>query len=321
MAAARPATLAAEDAQCPMDMDLEQDELAEILKEVRRIEVRTGKMVSDVLAGEYHSAFKGRGMEFEDVRGYLPGDDVRNIDWNVTARTNEPHVKNFREERELSVMLLVDVSASSGFGTTGWSKANVIARVCATLAYSVIRNNDKVGLILFSDEVEKYLAPQKGSKHVLRIIRELLVSAKRLEKGESQAATDINAALRHLSRLHKRRGVCFIVSDFISEDFETDLRIAAGRHEITAVCVSDPREMEIPDVGLIELEDAETGEVLLIDSSSAAFREAFGASVGAETESRQRFFQALGINLLEINTADSYEDELMRFFRRRRGRR
>jgi uncharacterized protein (DUF58 family) len=185
----------------------------------------------------------------------------------------------------------------------------------------VTRNNDKVGLILFSDKIETYLAPQKGSKHVLRIVRELLVSAKKLENGEMRGATDVNVALEHLSRLHKRRGVCFLVSDFMSSDFETDLRIAANRHEVTAICVSDPRELDIPDVGLIELEDAETGEIIVVDSSSAAFRQSFHASVSEETEGRKNFFRSLSINYLEISTAQAYEEVLMRFFKAKRKRR
>ncbi len=302
-------------------MEISREELNEVLKEVRQIQIRTGKVVSDVLAGEYHSVFKGRGMEFEDVREYFPGDDVRNIDWNVTARMNHPYVKNFKEERELAVMLLVDVSASSGFGTTGFSKANIIAKICATLSFSAIKNNDKVGLILFSDKIEKFIPAKKGSKHVLRIIRELLVSAKILEKTQTSAATDITVALEHLNRTRKKRGVCFIVSDFISSDFETDLRIAAKRHDITAISVSDPRELDIPSVGLIELEDAETGEVILVDTSSVEFQSQFLSSVNEENDERKTFFKSLGIDLLEINTGLPFENSLVSFFKMRGKRR
>ncbi|MBU0992886.1 MAG: DUF58 domain-containing protein [Proteobacteria bacterium] len=302
-------------------MDISREELNEVLKEVRQIEMRTGKVVSDVLAGEYQSVFKGRGMEFEDVREYFPGDDVRNIDWNVTARMNHPYVKNFKEERELTVMILVDVSASSGFGTIGFSKANIIAKICATLAFSAIHNHDKVELILFSDKVERFIPAKKGSKHVLRIIRELLVSAKILEKTQSKAATDINVALSHLNRKRKKRGVCFIVSDFISSDFQSDLRLAARRHDITAICVSDPREIEIPMVGLIELEDSETGEMMLVDTSSDEFQHRFRASVASENEGRKSFFKSLGIDLLEINTRVPFENALVNFFKARGKRR
>jgi uncharacterized protein (DUF58 family) len=302
-------------------MDITTEELNEVLKEVRQIQLKTGKVVSDVLAGEYHSVFKGRGMEFEDVREYFPGDDVRNIDWNVTARTNHPHVKNFKEERELTVMLLVDVSASSGFGTTGFSKANIIAKICASLAFSAIKNNDKVELILFSDHIEKFIPAKKGSKHVLRIIRELLVNAKLLESDQRTSATDINVALEHLNKHRKKRGVCFIVSDFDSKDFAVDLRIAAKRHDITAISVADPREMDIPDVGLIELVDSETGEIILVDTASMQFQREFSDSVTQETEERKFFFKSLGIDLLEINTAISFENALVGFFKTRGKRR
>ena len=293
---------------------LSNEELKEVLKEVRQIQVRSGKIVSDVMAGEYHSVFKGRGMEFEDVREYQRGDDVRNIDWNVTARMNTPFIKNFREERELTVMILVDISASSGFGSTGHSKANIIAKICATLAFSAIKNNDKVGLILFSDKIDKYIPPQKGSKHVLRVIRELLVSAKVLENDPIRTTTNINIALEHLNKLHKRRGVCFLVSDFMSESFEKDIRITSKRHEIVAISIVDPREMILPSVGLLELEDAETGEIILVDTSDPDFSKEFSNLVTHEEESRKKLFRSLNIDLLEINTGLSYEVSLVKFF-------
>lgn len=296
---------------------LTNDELKEVLKEVRQIQVRSGKIVSDIMAGEYHSVFKGRGMEFEDVREYQRGDDVRNIDWNVTARMNSPFIKNFREERELTVMLLVDISASSGFGSTGFSKANVIAKICATLAFSAIRNNDKVGLILFSDKIEKYIPPQKGSKHVLRVIRELLVSAKILELEPKRTSTNISVALEHLNRLHKRRGVCFLVSDFMSEDFERDIRITSKRHELVAISVIDPREVVLPSVGLMELEDSETGEIILVDTSDPEFLKEFSELVSEDEKKRSSFFRSLNIDLLEINTGISYEVSLVKFFSRK----
>jgi uncharacterized protein (DUF58 family) len=302
-------------------MNISSEELNNVLKEVRHIQIRTGKVVSDVLAGEYHSLFKGRGMEFEDVREYFPGDDVRNIDWNVTARMNHPYVKNFREERELTVMLIVDISASSGFGSIGFSKANIIAKICATIAFSAIKNNDNVELILFSDKIEKYIPANKGSNHVLRIIRELLVSAKILENAKSRSATDINIALEHLNRHRRKRGVCFIVSDFISKDFEKDLRLAAKRHDMIAIAVSDPRELDIPDVGLVELEDSETGEIIFVDTSSTDFRNQFIESVENESDERSTFFKSLGIDLLEINTGEPFEHSLVNFFKSRSKRR
>jgi len=296
---------------------LSNEELKEVLKEVRQIQVRSGKIVSDIMAGEYHSVFKGRGMEFEDVREYQRGDDVRNIDWNVTARMNVPFIKNFREERELTVMLLVDISASSGFGSTGFSKANVIAKICATLAFSAIKNNDKVGLILFSDKIEKYIPPQKGSKHVLRVIRELLVNAKILEMEPKRTSTNISVALEHLNRLHKRRGVCFLVSDFMSEDFERDIRITSQRHELVAISVIDPREVILPSVGLMELEDSETGEIILVDTSDPEFLKEFSKVVSEDENKRSSFFRSLNIDLLEINTGVSYEISLVKFFSRK----
>lgn len=300
-----------------VSLQLTNEELKEVLKEVRQIQVRSGKIVSDIMAGEYHSVFKGRGMEFEDVREYQRGDDVRNIDWNVTARMNSPFIKNFREERELTVMILVDISASSGFGSTGFSKANVIAKICATLAFSAIKNNDKVGLILFSDKIEKYIPPQKGSKHVLRVIRELLVSAKVLENEPIRTSTNINVALEHLNKLHKRRGVCFLVSDFMSEDFEKDIRITSKRHEIVAISIIDPREVVLPSIGLLELEDSETGEVVLVDTSDPDFLREFTTRVNQDEESRKNFFRSLNIDLLEINTGVSYEVSLVKFFSRK----
>ncbi len=298
-------------------MNINSEELNEVLKEVRRIQLRSGKVVSDVLAGEYHSVFKGRGMEFEDVREYFPGDDIRNIDWNVTARTNQPHIKNFKEERELTVSLLVDISASAGFGTTGCSKADIIARICATIAFSAIKNNDKVELLLFSDTVEKYIPANKGSKHVLRIIRELLVGAKILGNTRQRTKTDINAALAYFNKFRKKRGVCFIVSDFVSEDFELNLRIAAKRHDIIAIAVTDPRERNIPAVGLLELEDSETGEVILVDTASSEFQKKFTATVRRRNEIRRNFFKTLGIDVLEINTEEPFVNSLVSFFKGR----
>lgn len=295
--------------------NITHEEIKDVLKEVRRIQIRTGKVVSDVLAGEYHSVFKGRGMEFDKVREYVHGDDVRGIDWNVTARMNQPHVKSFKEERELTMMLLVDVSSSSGFGTTGYSKANIIAKICATLAFSAIKNNDKAALILFSDVIEKYIPPQKGSKHVLRIIRELLISAKMLESSKSKVKTDISAALEYLNRSHKKRGICFIISDFVSTDFKKDLQIAAKRHDIIAISVTDPKELEIPDVGIIEMVDSETGEVMLVNTSDSEFRKEFEQIGKTESNKRKILLNSMGVDLLEINTGKPFENLLVTFFK------
>ncbi|NUO81345.1 DUF58 domain-containing protein, partial [candidate division KSB1 bacterium] len=231
----------------------------EILKKVRRLEIQTRALVNDVFSGEYHSVFKGRGMAFAEVREYVLGDDVRNIDWNVTARTGHPFVKVFDEERELTVMLLVDVSSSGEFGTHEQMKGDIAAEICALLAFSAIKNNDKVGLIIFTDRIEKFVPPKKGRTHVLRVLREVLY-----HKPEGHG-TNITTALEYLNRVIRRKAVVFLVSDFLSEGYEKALRVAGKRHDLVAIPITDPRETEIPNVGLVELEDAETGEVHLLD--------------------------------------------------------
>ncbi|MCH7995867.1 MAG: DUF58 domain-containing protein, partial [Planctomycetes bacterium] len=234
----------------------------ELLKKVRQIQIRTSRTVNDVLAGQYHSAFRGRGMEFEEVCPYQFGDDVRLIDWNVSARYGEPFIKKFREERELTVMLVVDVSPSGLFGSDRQFKLDVATELCAVLAFSAIRSNDKVGLILFADTVELYIPAKKGTKHVLRIIRELLYHQ------PQGRGTDISEALSFLNRVTRRKAVCFLVSDFLASEYEPALRIARRRHDLIPIVVTDPREMTLPNVGLIELEDPETGETALIDTTS-----------------------------------------------------
>lgn len=286
----------------------------EILKKVRRIQICTNRVVTDVFAGEYHSVFKGRGMEFEEVREYQVGDDVRTIDWNVTARTGRPHVKLFREERELTVMILADVSASGSFGTVQRLKSELIAEFCAVLAFAAITNNDKIGLILFSDRIEKYIPPKKGVTHVLRIIRELLYfSAER--KG-----TDISKALEFLSKVTTRLTVSFLVSDFLDEGYDRALSIAAKRHDLIAVSVSDPRERELPAVGMVELEDPETGETAIADTGDRRLREAFKSSVAREEEERVGFFRARGVDCIRVSTGEPYVKALLSFFRTRERR-
>src|SRR2546426_12701490 len=226
----------------------------EILKKVRQIEIRTNREVTDVLGGQYHSVFKGRGMEFEEVREYLPGDEIRSIDWNVTARFDHPFIKKFKEERELTVMLVVDVSASGQFGSVRQRKNELAAELAAVLAFSAIRNNDKVGVILFTDRVEKYIAQKKGRRHVLRVIREILAFE---PEGKG---TNLRLALDYLNRVQRRRAVCFLISDFQDEEFRKSLRVAGKRHDVVALSLRDPREEELPAVGLVELRDAETGE-------------------------------------------------------------
>ena len=287
----------------------------ELLEKIRRIEIRTSHMVNDVLAGQYHSAFKGRGMEFEEVRNYQIGDDVRLIDWNVSARYGEPYVKVMREERELTVMLVVDASASGLFGSVDQFKIDVAAELCAVLAFSAIRSNDKVGLILFTDIVEKYVPAKKGAKHVLRIIRELLYHQ------PVRRGTDIAQALNFLNRVTIRKSVCFLVSDFIAKEYEPALRIARRRHDLIPIIIRDPREWELPSIGLVELQDPETGDFLLVDTASARVRRQYAASVQERVRERESMFRRMDAQTLEIRTDQPYVDPLVRFFHKRELRR
>ena len=283
----------------------------EILKKVKRIEITTRGLVNDVFSGEYHSVFRGRGMEFAEVREYQIGDDIRTIDWNVTARQGHPFVKVFEEERELTVMLLVDVSSSGEFGTFQQMKGEIAAEICALLAFSAIKNNDKVGLVIFSDQVEKFVAPKKGKSHVLRVIREILYH-------EPQGTqTNIAEALEFLSRVTRRRSVVFLVSDFMSSGYEKALQIANKRHDIVSITISDPREIDLPNVGFIELEDAETGETFLVDTSSIEVRQEFAAATGTAVLEREKLFRSLNVDYIDIRTDQSYIEPLIRFFRMR----
>ena len=283
----------------------------EILKKVRRIEITTRRYVNDVFAGEYHSVFKGRGMDFSEVREYQIGDDIRAIDWNVTARYGHPFVKVFEEERELTVMLLVDASRSGEFGTADRMKGEIAVELCALLAFSAIKNNDKVGLLIFTDRVEKFIAPRKGKSHALWVLRELLYF-----KPEDRK-TDIAAALEYLSRIIRRRSVVFLVSDFLSTDYQKALRIANKRHDIVAVHIVDPREREMPSVGFLELEDAETGERLLVDTSDPELRRLYSQRSGDAMTQRDQLFKSMGLDSIVIDTGESYLEPLVRFFRAR----
>ena len=287
----------------------------ELLKKVRQIQIRTARVVNDLLAGQYHSAFRGRGMEFEEVSPYQIGDDVRLIDWNVSARYGEPFIKKFREERELTVMLVVDVSRSGFFGTSNQFKLDLAAELCAVLAFSAIRSNDKVGLILFSDGVEKYVPPRKGTRHVLRIVRELLYFE------PARKGTDISEALSFLNRVTIRKSVCFLVSDFLTEGFESALRIARRRHDLIPIVVSDPREHTLPNVGFIELEDPETGRVALIDTGSRSLRRKYAALADRRVAARETMFRRMDTEVIEIDTNRPYVEPLVRFFRKRERRR
>jgi len=281
---------------------------------VRKIQIRTSHLVSDLFAGQYQSVFKGRGMEFSEVRLYQPGDEIRTIDWNVTARTGVPHVKRYAEERELTVMLLVDASASTVFGSVRQTKSALATELGAVLAFSAITNNDKVGLVMFTDRIESALPPRKGTHHVLRVIREVL-SLRPAGRG-----TDIPAALEHLAHVTKRRCIVFLVSDFISPGFHHALRMAARRHDVIAVVLEDPREATLPAVGLVELEEAETGERYVVDTGSARVREAFARQATAARAERDRMLRAADVDAIVVQTHRPYAEALLRFFRMRERR-
>jgi len=286
----------------------------ELFKNIRRIEIRTKRLVNDLFSGEYHSTFKGQGMEFEEVRQYQPGDDIRLIDWNVTARTGYPYVKKFREERELSVIFLVDVSSSGFFGTRDKFKSDTAAELCALLAFSAIKNNDKVGMIIFTDRIEKFIPPKKGRAHVLRLIREILYF-----KPEG-TGTDIAGALEYFNRVIKKKSVVFLVSDFLSEDYIKPLQIANRKHDIVAMKVSDPRELRFDNVGMIELEDAETGETLIIDTGSSEFRREFAVKAETDNLALKRSFRLINVDFIQLITNQSYILPLINFFRMREKR-
>jgi uncharacterized protein (DUF58 family) len=283
----------------------------ELAKKVRYIQIMTNKAVNDVLAGEYHSVFKGQGMEFDEVREYQPGDEIRTIDWNVTARTGHPYVKRFREERELTLLFLVDLSASGRFGSVKNMKNEVATELCALLAFSAIKNNDKVGLVVFTEEVEMFIPPAKGTTHVLRLISELL-SFEPKKKG-----TSLRAGLDYAARILNRRSIVFLISDFFDKDYDRTLRILSRRHDLIALAVNDPREYELPDVGLLDLQDAETGATVTIDTGSAAIRREYAAAGRARAEGLRESLRSMDIDLIEVGTSHDYLLDLIRFFKRR----
>ena len=287
----------------------------DLLKKVRRIELRTSRLVDNVLAGSYHSAFKGRGIEFEEVRQYQIGDDVRAIDWNVSARFGEPFIKLFKEERELTVMLLVDVSKSQQFGTHEQFKEELVAEICATLSISAIRNNDKVGLICFTDRVETYIPPRKGSKHVLRVIRELLAIE---PKGKS---TDIGAALDFFNKVQKKRSIVFLVSDLQDRNWQQPLQIANRRHDIIAVSTDDIAETFLPNVGLMRIMNPETGESQVIDTSSKRVRKAWSQLAKERLIAVDQTLRRCKVDLLRVKTGEPFANALGNFFKRREAKR
>jgi uncharacterized protein (DUF58 family) len=287
----------------------------EILKKVRQIEIKTRGVVNEIMSGEYHAVFKGRGMNFAEVREYQIGDDVRAIDWNVSARMGHPYIKLFEEERELLVMLLCDVSSSSHFGSGAQMKVDMATELAAVLAFSAIRNNDKVGLLLFTDRIVKYVAPHKGQSHILRILRELITFEPR------RSGTDIRAALEYVNHVMKKRAIVFLISDFIDRGYDKAMRVVGRKHDLTAVHLVDPREYQIPDVGLIRIHDAESGEPMWVDTSSPRVRR--------EWESRFRTWQASAksecqrsrVDYLPLSTDKEYIRALVEFFKRREQRR
>ena len=320
----------------------------EIIRRVKEIQVRTGRSVADVLAGEYVSVFRGAGIEFDEVRPYVPGDDVRSIDWNVTARAGSPYVKRYVEERQLTLMLMADISASQDFGSTTRSKREAAAELCALLAFTAIRSDDKVGLVLFHSDVEQYIPPRKGQKHALRVVREVLAHGEDTVAGDKRPVqrkehassflsrvwpggrtrrpraprqgTDISLAMEFMLSVSKRRTMCFIVSDFIDEGFEHALSMANRRHDVIAILITDPRELEMPNVGLTALRDAETGETRLFDTGSAAFRDTLAASAAARVAQLENGLRRRGIDFIHIDAAGSVVDPLIAFFHMRERR-
>lgn len=287
-------------------------ETAELLKKVRKIEIKTRGLSRQIFSGEYHSAFKGRGMAFSEVREYTPGDDVRTIDWNVTARFNTPYVKVFEEERELSVVLLMDVSASGFFGTQKQYKKDLITELCAVVAFSASTNNDKIGVIFFSDKIEKFIPPKKGKSHVLRIIRELIDF-----KAESKG-TNVELALKYLTNVIKKRSTVFLISDFYSSaNYSDALKIANKKHDVIALKVNDKAEMEIPKVGLIKLKDNETGKIIWADTSSSAFQKQFKINLLKREDEVKEKFNRSGVDYCDIYTHEGYIKPLMNLFKRR----
>lgn len=288
------------------------EQLPALLRKVRQIEIKTKGLSNHIFSGEYHSAFKGRGMSFSEVREYSYGDDVRSIDWNVTARFRSPFIKVFEEERELTLMLIVDISASSLFGTKKLNKRELITEICAVLAFSAISNNDKVGVILFSDRIEKYIPPKKGKSHILFIIRELLSI-----QAHKKSSTNIEEALKFMNAVMKKRCISFLLSDFISPDFDQALKLTAKKHDLIGIQVYDERDTQFPDIGLIQVQDAESGLMQWIDSSSAQFRQAYAQSFLKHETQTTNAFRKSGSSLLSIRTDDDYIKKLQVFFKGR----
>jgi len=288
--------------------------MTEVYKQIRRIQIKTTKEVNNVFAGAYHSVFKGRGLEFEDARAYLPGDDERSIDWNVTARMNYPYVKNYREERELTVMLIVDISASGRFSSTSQLKSDIIAELSAVLAFSAIKNHDKVGLLLFSSDIELYIPPKRGQRHVLRLIREILVFTPK-KKG-----TDVRSALTFLGKVQRKTAACFLISDFICEDFHKQASLIAKRHDLIGISVNDPFEKAFPPIGLVNIRDLESGEDTIVDASHPSVQDAYREETSKRIQSHKASMNKIGASFIQVRTDEPYVEVLHKFFKRRRRR-
>ncbi len=283
----------------------------ELLKKVRKIEIKTRRLSDHIFGGEYHSTFKGRGMTFSEVRQYQFGDDVRNIDWNVTARYSEPYIKVFEEERELTMMLVADVSGSEFFGTDKQFKNEIVTEVAATLAFSAMQNNDKIGLILFTDEIELFIPPKKGKSHVLRIIRELLEFKPKSKK------TDISQAIKYLSNVMKKKAIVFVLSDFMADDYEQTMKIAANKHDITGIRIYDEREETIPSLGMVQMEDEETGELMLVNTGSKTVRNNYASYYRGRVDYFKETFRRSGAGVIDVRTDESYVKKLLGYFKRR----
>jgi uncharacterized protein (DUF58 family) len=283
----------------------------ELIRKIKKIEIHTKNIVNTVFSGEYQSVFKGQGMEFSEVREYQDGDDIRLIDWNVSARMGDTFVKKYVEERELTIIFAVDASSSGEFGTFEKMKGDIAVELCAVLAFSAIKNNDRVGLIIFTDKVEKFIPPKKGKTHVLRLIRELLYFKPEGKK------TNLENLLEHITKAVKRKSVVFVISDFLDSGYETSLRVANKKHDIIAITITDPRELEIPDIGFIELEDSETGEIILLDTSSERVRRTFASNSDALISERDKIFKSMNVDSINIFSNKSYIEPLIKFFRMR----
>jgi len=283
----------------------------ELIRKIKKIEIHTKNIVNSVFSGEYQSVFKGQGMEFSEVREYQEGDDIRLIDWNVSARMGDTYVKKYTEERELTIIFAVDASSSGEFGTFEKMKGDIAVELCSVLAFSAIKNNDRVGLIIFTDRIEKFIPPKKGRKHVLRVIRELLYFKPEGKK------TDLNVILEHITKAIKRKSVVFLISDFLDTGYETSLRVANKKHDVIAITITDPRELVIPDIGFIELEDSETGEIILLDTHSDRVRRMFSESSKDLISSRDRIFKSINVDSINIFSDKSYTEPLIKFFKMR----